>query len=94
MRFKVLRGFCLGSGLDVFPGEIAEVPPHLAHMVPTWQRLGKLGEQVTGQPHLHHVGFGRYNVIDAAGTVVAKGITKAEAEKEFAWLTKEESDEH
>jgi hypothetical protein len=90
MRVKVLRGFCLGGGKDVFPGEVAEIPPQLESRVPVWQAQGKLGELVDGQPIMVHKGFGRYDVLDADGNVVKTGIKKAEAEKELAWLTNEE----
>ncbi len=89
MRFQVLRGFSLGGGIDVFPGQVAEIPPAQRHMIPTWRAQGKLGDEVPWQPALLHRGRGEYDVIDADGTVLLAGVSKAEAEKELAWRLEE-----
>lgn len=91
MRYPVLRGFSLGNGVDAQPedGPI-EIPERVAHLVPLWQRQGKLGAVVSGTACMIHKGGGKWNVLDAEGKIVKSGGKKAEAEKEVAWLQSEE----
>lgn len=93
MKFEVLRGFSLGGGVDVHPGDIAEIGEGQRHMIPIWRASGKIGKQIIedGQgPRMEHKGFGKYDVINAEGVVVKTGLKKKDAEKELAWLTKED----
>jgi hypothetical protein len=43
MKYKVLRGFCLGGGKDVFPGQEIELTPERAALFVRQGRLEPVG---------------------------------------------------
>ncbi len=50
MIVKVLRGFCLGNGRDVYPGDTAEIDDHRAPLLIAQGKVRPLGETPAAAP--------------------------------------------